>query len=127
MVTLDRRFVLMAFVSGLPAAVIAIVLLWMGPFSATTKWAFTAAILGVWLGCTFTLRERIAKPLRTISSMLAALREDDFSIRARGAGTSDALGTVLLEVNLLAETMRTQRLGVRALQDYHAGIPTPNV
>src|SRR5262249_16719473 len=42
---------------------------------------------------------------------LAALREGDFSIRARGARTDDALGEVLLEVNALAETLRQQRLG----------------
>jgi two-component system nitrogen regulation sensor histidine kinase NtrY len=42
--------------------------------------------------------------------MLAALRENDFSIRARGAGTRDPLSAVLYEVNLLADTLRTQRL-----------------
>src|SRR5262249_16413826 len=42
---------------------------------------------------------------------LAALREGDFSMRARGAATEDALGLALLEVNLLSDTLRTQRLG----------------
>jgi nitrogen fixation/metabolism regulation signal transduction histidine kinase len=45
--------------------------------------------------------------------MLSALRENDFSIRARGAGTRDPLSAVLYEVNLLADTMRTQRLGAQ--------------
>jgi PAS domain S-box-containing protein len=43
--------------------------------------------------------------------MLAALREGDYSIRARGAEREDALGLAYLEANLLGETLRTQRLG----------------
>jgi nitrogen fixation/metabolism regulation signal transduction histidine kinase len=110
MLTLDRRFLLMAVAAGLPAVVIALVLLWTGTYSPPYKWGLTIATVALWLGCTYGLRERIARPLRTISSMLAALRENDFSIRARGAGTRDPLSAVLYEVNLLADTMRTQRL-----------------
>jgi nitrogen fixation/metabolism regulation signal transduction histidine kinase len=43
--------------------------------------------------------------------LLAALREGDYSIRARGAREDSALGEVLLEVNSLGETLRQQRLG----------------
>jgi PAS domain S-box-containing protein len=46
-----------------------------------------------------------------MSNLLAALREGDYSIRARGARGDDALGEVLLEVNTLGETLRVQRLG----------------
>ncbi len=46
-----------------------------------------------------------------MSNLLAALREGDYSIRARGARADDALGEVLLEVNTLGETLRVQRLG----------------
>jgi two-component system, NtrC family, nitrogen regulation sensor histidine kinase NtrY len=110
MLTLDRRFVLMAVAAGLPAVVVALVLLWIGSYPLAVKWALTALTIALWLGCTFALRERIARPLRTISSMLSALRENDFSIRARGAGADDPLSAVLYDVNLLADTMRTQRL-----------------
>ncbi len=103
----------MAVAAGLPAVVIALVLLWTGSYSAPVKWAVSALTVALWLGCTYGLRERIARPLRTISSMLSALRENDFSIRARGASTRDPLSAVLFEVNLLADTMRTQRLGAQ--------------
>src|SRR5438552_5239744 len=43
--------------------------------------------------------------------MLAARREGDYSIRARGADRDDALGLAFLEANLLGETLRAQRLG----------------
>lgn len=110
MLTLDRRFLFMSVAAGLPAVVVALVLLWTGAYSPPLKWAVTALTVALWLGCTYGLREQIARPLRTISSMLAALRENDFSIRARGAGTRDPLSAVLYEVNLLADTLRTQRL-----------------
>jgi len=43
--------------------------------------------------------------------MIAGLREDDFSIRARGAASDDDLGLAFLELNTLGETLRQQRLG----------------
>ena len=43
--------------------------------------------------------------------MLAALREGDFSLRARSSLSDDALGLALLEVNTLGDTLQAQRLG----------------
>jgi nitrogen fixation/metabolism regulation signal transduction histidine kinase len=43
--------------------------------------------------------------------LLAALREEDFSVRGRGARRDDAMGEVMIEVNALSETLREQRLG----------------
>jgi nitrogen fixation/metabolism regulation signal transduction histidine kinase len=42
--------------------------------------------------------------------LLAAIREGDYSIRARGGRREDALGEVILEVNALGENLRQQRL-----------------
>jgi len=49
--------------------------------------------------------------LQTLSNLLAALREEDFSLRARGARSDDAMGEVIIEVNALSETLRQQRTG----------------
>src|SRR6185436_16435809 len=68
-------------------------------------------IVGVWTGCSFSVRHRVVLPLQTLSNLLAALRESDFSIRARGASGDDPLGAVMLEVNVLASTLHDQRLG----------------
>jgi two-component system, NtrC family, nitrogen regulation sensor histidine kinase NtrY len=113
MLTLDRRFLLMTVATGLPAVIVALVLLWSGTYALAVKGVVTTLTVVLWLGGAYGLRERIARPLRTISSMLAALRENDFSIRARGASTGDPLSAVLYEVNLLADTLRTQRLGAQ--------------
>ena len=52
------------------------------------------------------VRARVITPLQTLSNLLAALREGDYSIRARDAGGDDALGEVALEINALGETLR---------------------
>ena len=46
-----------------------------------------------------------------LSNLLAAMREEDFSLRGRGARPDDAMGEVMIEVNSLSETLREQRLG----------------
>ncbi|MDQ3252856.1 MAG: ATP-binding protein, partial [Acidobacteriota bacterium] len=85
--------------------------LWDRPYTLKVQWTFSLIIIGFWLGFAFSLRGRFVRHLQTLSNLLAALREGDYSIRARGAGREDALGDVLLEVNALGETLRAQRLG----------------
>ena len=57
----------------------------------------------------FIYRES-GRSLKTLSNLLAGLREGDYSINARG-DEKDAMGMVLIEANKLVETMREQRLG----------------
>jgi nitrogen fixation/metabolism regulation signal transduction histidine kinase len=68
-------------------------------------------LLGEWVGFGFAVRERVVRPLRTLSGLLSALREGDFLIQARGARREDVLGEVLFELNGLIELLREQRLG----------------
>ena len=107
----ERQVLLLALLTGLPGSVIALALLWHMDLSAKLQWTLTVTILWVWLGFAFAVRNRVVFPLRTLSNLLAALREGDFSIRARVAGPEDALGELTMEVNALAGTLRKQRLG----------------
>src|SRR5688572_16431724 len=107
----DRRILLMAFASALPGALISLIFLWFtGDFTPKVQWTLTVVILAFCLGFAFALRERVVLPLQTLSNLLAALGEGDFSIRARGARGGDPLGEVMIEVNTLVETLRHQRL-----------------
>jgi two-component system, NtrC family, nitrogen regulation sensor histidine kinase NtrY len=107
----ERRVVLLAFLSGLPAVAVAVLLVWIGGYTPKVAWTVTLLVSGVWVIAALALRERVVRPLQTLSNMLAALREEDFSMRARGARSDDALGLALLEVNELGQTLREQRLG----------------
>ena len=100
----------MALASALPGAAISLLFLWTGDYTPKVQWTLTLVIVTVCLGFAFALRERVVLPLQTLSNLLAALGEGDFSIRARGARGGDPLGEVLIEVNALVETLRHQRL-----------------
>ena len=100
----------MAFASALPGALISLIFLWRGDYTPKVQWTLTVLIVTFCLGFAFALRERVVLPLQTLSNLLAALGEGDFSIRARGARGGDPLGEVMIEVNTLVETLRHQRL-----------------
>ena len=106
----DRRILLMAFASALPGVAISLIFLWTGDYTPKVQWTLTVLITAVCLGFSFALRERVILPLQTLSNLLAALGEGDFSIRARGARGGDPLGEVMIEVNSLVDTLRHQRL-----------------
>ncbi len=107
----ERRLTLMALMAALPAVVVAGVLLWIGPYESKTKWTVMLFVALFWLGFVLALNERVVRPLQTFSNLISALREGDYSIRARGARRDDALGEVAREVNALSEMLREQRLG----------------
>lgn len=101
----------MSLAAGFPGVLVSMILLWTGSFSAKDEWTLTVVIVGFWLGFSYALRERVIFPLQTLSNLLAALREGDFSIRARDASPNDALGEAMMEVNYLGQILREQRLG----------------
>jgi two-component system nitrogen regulation sensor histidine kinase NtrY len=106
----ESRVFAAALLAGLPAVVVAETLLWVEPHSLRLRITLSLVVLAAWLVGSALVRERVVRPLQTIANLLAALREGDYSIRARGASPDDSLGLALLEVNLLSETLRAQRL-----------------
>src|SRR5882762_10825224 len=109
--THERRILLMAVAAGLPGSLVSLVLLWTGGYTPRVQWTLTVLIVALWSGFALAVRRRVVFPLQTVSNLLAALREGDYSIRGRQASLDDALGEVMTEVNALGETLREQRLG----------------
>jgi two-component system nitrogen regulation sensor histidine kinase NtrY len=109
--THDQRVVVLTIFAGLPGVGLSLGFLWFGGYDPKVQWTASAALVSVWIGVTVALREQIVRPLGTLANVLAALREGDFSIRARVTGGSDALSLAYLEVNQLEEILRNQRLG----------------
>lgn len=107
----EQRILVMSLVAGFPAVLTAMLMLWLGDFSLKVQWTLTVLIVSFWLGFSFGLRERVASPLRTLANLLEALREGDYSIRARGVKSDDAMGEVMQQVNAMSATLRAQRLG----------------
>ena len=107
----EGRVVLLSLLAGLPGSATALWILWTRNFEPRTSWTLTILILGAWFGCAMAVRERVVFPLQTLSNLLGALREGDFSVRGRSPRPDDALGEVMREVNTLGSTLREQRLG----------------
>ena len=65
----------------------------------------TALTVGVWLGCTAKIREKVAAPLRTLANLMEAMREGDYSIRASlpapaaGASIADSSAKAASPIN----------------------------
>ena len=106
----EARMLSLALLAGLPAVIVCIILLWSGERTAQTRWTLSALVAAFWLGGAFYLRSHLVYPLRTLSNLLSALREEDYSLRARGARPDDALGEVMFEVNALGDALRGRRL-----------------
>src|SRR6478672_821156 len=109
--THDGRLTWLIVLAAVPAAIVALLFLWFGDHTPKVQWTLTLFIVGVGFGFLVNAREHVVRPLQTMTNLLAALREGDYSIRARGAREDDALGEALLEINSLGETLRVQRLG----------------
>ena len=107
----EGRVTLLALGAGFPAVLLCAWLLWYDNYSAQIQWTVDLLLVLLWLGVSFNLKQRIIRPLQTLSNILAAIREGDYSIRGRRATSGDALGEVMLEVNDLGQTLREQRLG----------------
>ncbi len=102
---------LIGALAALPGCAIALWLLWRGDFPARVQWTGTLVIALALLVGLAMMHERVVRPLQTLANVLSALREGDYSLRARRADPDDDLGLVYLEANALADTLRGQRLG----------------
>src|SRR5688500_16049357 len=106
----ERRIVLTAVLALAPVAVAALLMVWTGDFSAKARWTVLVCIaVGAFIA-TYVLHEQLVFPLRTISNIITALREEDYSLRGRNTRRDDALGEVMTEVNALADLMESRKL-----------------
>lgn len=90
---------------GLVAAVLVLEHVSVAPMIATLVILALALLLAL-----STFVEQMIRPMQTLANVVAALREDDYSFRARGAKRDNSLGELSLEINALADTLQTQKL-----------------
>lgn len=110
--THDQHVLVGVLLAGLPAVLVSMYHLWMaGDQTPKVQWTLSLLIVGVWLGFAFSVQNRVVRSLQTMANLLSALREGDFSIRARGANRANPMGDVMSEINSLGTILRAQRLG----------------
>lgn len=110
-VTFDNRLLLLSLAAGLPGILASLILIWKSDWTPSSEWTL-GLLLVLWWGLfSLALRERVISPLHTLANLLAALREGDFSMRARASRKEDSLAEVMREANVLSDTLHHERLG----------------
>jgi len=109
----EHRLVLIAALSAAPFIVLSALLVAgvRPPPEIGVAWLLVALAVG-WLGLRL-LQKQAAYPLRTVASLLEALREGDYLHRGRMDMPGDALGELVRETNQLRDTLHRQRIQVR--------------
>src|SRR5215510_13552883 len=85
----ERRVTYLALAAGFPGVALCAFLLWYDSYSAQIQWTVNLLLVLFWLAISFNLKQRIVRPLQTLSNILAAIREGDYSIRGRRALSGD--------------------------------------
>jgi two-component system nitrogen regulation sensor histidine kinase NtrY len=107
----ERRLRLWFYLLGLPPLVLCWVLLQQRSVEPLAQAMTLLAVAAGWAFVVSLLTEQVTRPLQTLANVVAALREDDYSFRARGGRRNDALGDLALEINALAGMLQGQRAG----------------
>ncbi len=94
-----------------PGLLISGILIWLQPWALESKLILIAVELIACLMIAASLHDHIIRPLQTLANVVGALREEDYSFRARLAVSNDALGELSLEVNTLADLLAEHRTG----------------
>src|SRR5215470_12250840 len=107
----ERRVIAFTALLTAPGLLVAVLLVWLLPWSTESKLALMGAELLASLVLAAALHEHIIRPLQTLANVVGALREEDYSFRARNAVPNDALGELSLELNALADLLSRHRTG----------------
>src|SRR5215471_4146485 len=107
----ERRVTRFSILLVAPGILVSSVLIWLQPWSLQSKLILLAAQVIACLLIGAALHDHIVRPLQTLANVVGALRDEDYSFRARMAVPNDALGELSLEVNALADLLAKHRTG----------------
>jgi nitrogen fixation/metabolism regulation signal transduction histidine kinase len=107
----ERRALLLSLLATLPAVATALLLLASSPFTSGVRWLAGSILVASWVSGAFLVERQLVRSMQSISNVLGALRDGDFSVRAHRRGDSGALDTVFAEINAFAQTLSRQRAG----------------
>jgi PAS domain S-box-containing protein len=106
---LELGATVLVLLGGLPAVVVALVLLVRTPLAGELRWTLCLVVVAAWVAAASSARALAGRSLALVANLLGALREGDYSIRGRAAGASSAMALVVREVNDLGSTLQRQR------------------
>lgn len=104
----ERRVALFSFFVATPGLIVSGIFIWLQDWTWQSKSGLLFLEVIVCWVIASALQEQVIRPLQTLSNVIAALREEDYSFRMRGAIAEDALGELSLEVNDLTDLLSEQ-------------------
>ena len=110
---LEHRVALGVLASLTPLLLAVAWLLFGEEHSRAARWTISILALLSFGMVIAVVRAQLDHPLRTLANLISAIREEDYSIRARGSSRNDAMSEVARELNLLTRMLRERRLAER--------------
>lgn len=107
----ERRVNRFALFLVAPALIVSAILIWQQPWTLGSKLLLLGTELLACFLIGLALHDHVVRPLQTLANVVGALRDEDYSFRARLAVPNDALGELSLEVNALADLLAQHRTG----------------
>jgi two-component system nitrogen regulation sensor histidine kinase NtrY len=107
----ERRVARFSMFLVSPGLLVSGILIWFQPWALELKLTLLGAELLMCFLIGVALHDHIIRPLQTLANVVGALREEDYSFRARLAVPNDALGELSLEINALADLLAQHRTG----------------
>src|SRR5258708_17547246 len=108
LIRFERRILITGLVAMLPALAALVVMAFVA-LDGMPRWTALGSAAASVLTFLLAVRMALVYPLRTLSNLIGALREGDYSIRVRGA-RDDAMGEVASELNRLTDALPDHRL-----------------
>ncbi len=105
----EVRLAALLVLFALPALILGTVALVLWHASIVGWLSALAALLLLLASLGSAVFRHIVRPLQTLSNVVAALRENEYSFRAREIGQDDALGDLAAQINELAGDLRLRR------------------
>lgn len=107
----ERRVTRFSILLAIPGLTVSGILIWLQAWSLESKLILLGAELFACFLIGISLHDHVVHPLQTLANVVGALRDQDYSFRARLAVPNDALGELSLEVNALADLLAQHRTG----------------
>lgn len=103
------RITLTALCGGALPLLLAVFFLYRSGTAPGIALLTVVVLVSLWLWFALAVRDQVREPMASLSNMIEALREGDYTLRGRGGSAGDCLVEVHAEVNALSDTMRHRR------------------
>lgn len=110
-IAFEHRVLIAGVASFTPVIVAVAIMAFAGDFTREERWVAISALFASIALFIVVINAMLVYRLRTLSNLIGALREEDYSIRMRRDGNAGAMGELSSELDRLTAALRDQRLG----------------